>query len=618
MAELSTRQKQVVKALVNAEVPLTAKALANSHNVSVRTMRYDLNTIRDWLGEHAASLASQPHKGIWITADTKQRQQLRLAVDDVQAASYLQPTARMTVLFLALVQTNEFMTMQQLQSCVDVSPTTLKNDLKKLRQYLAEQHLTLISKNYYGFKVAGDEVALRHLMAQILFAELSRKTLPAAIADALAQKRLPKQGVLLTRDTTLNHLFNTVLAQAIDLIVVHEQAPELEQLMTLLIRLTIAISRQSINKPLNSYQQLRPEEVAESFAGYLIARTYAYFELPLLSDDYHYILGTQLERADSQNMVATVRQMIAQISAQTQIDFTLDSQLQENLYLHLTNHRAGDEQLQSYNPFTDDIKAEYPELFAAIKRTSRQLLVDTPITDAFVSFVALHFMVSLQRRPQSTQNVRIAYVCATGLGITNLIQQRLAESISNIEIVGFAGLDTARQLIQKEAPDLVVSIFPLKGVKVPVVEVQPLPTPADIATIKAIVAKLLKLSPDALQPQAQPAPAQPQADLAGQVQQTVLKMFSIYSDLQAILPQKIAPDYADAFIMHVFLAVHRIMFNQQYQGVVANDPPKLVRQIESVFSRYGLAINRAECHAIIEYLNLTQTTEGGGMNARNH
>ncbi|MCI1987091.1 MAG: helix-turn-helix domain-containing protein, partial [Lactobacillus sp.] len=66
MAELSTRQKQVVKILVNAEVPVTAKELANSHNVSVRTMRYDLNTIRDWLVEHSASLASQPHKGLWL------------------------------------------------------------------------------------------------------------------------------------------------------------------------------------------------------------------------------------------------------------------------------------------------------------------------------------------------------------------------------------------------------------------------------------------------------------------------------------------------------------------------------------------------------------------------
>jgi transcriptional antiterminator len=318
-----------------------------------------------------------------------------------------------------------------------------------------------------------------------------------------------------------------------------------------------------------------------------------------------------LAHADGQNMVATVRKMIAEIGKQTHTDFTHDSQLQENLYLHLTNHQAGDEQLQSYNPFTDDIKAEYPELFAAITTTSRALLPGTAVTDAFVSFVALHFMVSLQRRPQSTRNVRVAYVCATGLGITNLIQQRLAESISNIELVGFAGLDTARQLIRREAPDLVISIFPLEGVQVPVVEVQPLPTPADIATIKAIVAKLLNLPEAALQPQAQPAPATPQADLAGQVQQTVLKMFSIYSDLQTILPQKIAPEYADAFIMHVFLAVHRIMFDQQYQGVVAQDPPKLVRQIETVFSRYGLAINRAECHAIIEYLNLTQTAKGG-------
>lgn len=62
---LSNRQRQLVLQLLNAEGAVTAKQLAESAGVSVRTVKYDLADIRDWLAAKGSALKSAPRKGIW-------------------------------------------------------------------------------------------------------------------------------------------------------------------------------------------------------------------------------------------------------------------------------------------------------------------------------------------------------------------------------------------------------------------------------------------------------------------------------------------------------------------------------------------------------------------------
>ncbi|WP_054723007.1 hypothetical protein [Lacticaseibacillus nasuensis] len=189
----------------------------------------------------------------------------------------------------------------------------------------------------------------------------------------------------------------------------------------------------------------------------------------------------------------------------------------------------------------------------------------------------------------------------------------MAANISHIELVGFAGLEEAQALITRAQPDLVVSIFPLADVGVPVIEVQPLPTPADIERIRDAVAHRVALPVGELRP----ATASPGATIAQQAQKAILLMFAIYDDLKRVLPIPVAPEYADAFLMHVFLAVHRVMFNQQSTAETKPVvPADLQHRIQAVFQRHGLSINQAEVHAITEYLKLSQSSQGGDADDR--
>lgn len=610
---LTPRQQALLRQLLTAAGVTTVATLAAGAHVSVRTLRYDLTALREWLVDQPASLKSQPHKGVWLEATASARAALRAALDAPSVSDALAPSARMVTLIFMLAQAAEFQTLTLLQAKVQVSPTTLKHDMKKLRAYLANTGVQLVSKNYYGYALAGAERDIRQLLVQLLHEGLNRQSLPANIAQALAAKQLPPGELTLTRDATINHLFTTVIGFAVTLAQAGVAIPELNTVLSTSIRLVVSVMRQSLNRPQNSYQTLSVEAVPETFAALLMQRVVQYYALPLLRDDYQYVAGTAQPGLTDQNLVAVTRAIILGVGQEVATDFASDAQLQENLYLHLRQQAAVAQPVLAYSPFTQDLQDQHPQLFGAIRRVLSRELPTLSLTDAFVSYVALHFLVSLHRAGHRQRPVRIAYICATGLGITNLIEARLAANISHIELVGFAGLEEAQALITRAQPDLVVSIFPLADVGVPVIEVQPLPTPADIERIREAVAHRVALPVGELRP----ATATPGATIAQQAQKAILVMFAIYDDLKRVLPIPVAPEYADAFLMHVFLAVHRVMFNQQSTAETKPVvPADIQHRIQAVFHRHGLSINQAEVHAITEYLKLSQSSQGGDADDR--
>ncbi|MFV0090697.1 PRD domain-containing protein, partial [Staphylococcus aureus] len=84
--------------------------------------------------------------------------------------------------------------------------------------------------------------------------------------------------------------------------------------------------------------------------------------------------------------------------------------------------------VNEYNPFKEDIKQKYPELFDAIKQAVRQEISEQNIliNDSFVAYIALHFLVSYERE-EDLRSVRAVYICSTGLGVTSLIKQKINE-----------------------------------------------------------------------------------------------------------------------------------------------------------------------------------------------
>ncbi|MFI8714959.1 hypothetical protein [Brevibacillus brevis] len=77
MVFLTTRSHALLKVILDSYYPLKIKDVARDFQVSERTVKYDLDNVRQWLKERNVILHSQPNKGLWITEEQEHRNALK-------------------------------------------------------------------------------------------------------------------------------------------------------------------------------------------------------------------------------------------------------------------------------------------------------------------------------------------------------------------------------------------------------------------------------------------------------------------------------------------------------------------------------------------------------------
>ena len=376
------------------------------------------------------------------------------------------------------------------------------------------------------------------------------------------------------------------------------------------------IARLSINKPINSYQEINANDIkVDTFDFQLFKSMFDEYDFPMYQDEYQYVIdGGQVIPQDD-DLVMLTRKIIFEVSSETVQPFNEDKQLFDSLLSHLMSKFNGKYQFTNeYNPFVKDIKSNHAELFEALHKVCKKEISSNPaiVNDSFVSFLALHFMVSEQRIHKNQRKVRVVYVCSTGLGVTNLIQQKIEESVPNVEIAGFTSLMAAKKQISKIKPDLVISIFDLNGLNAPLIQVNPLPTSQDIERIKNQVATILRVNPKSLQSDPLKISSkiiENNPSFKNWSKDLILTMFSVYEDVSDLLKDKVADEYRDALMLHIFMSIHRIKFNEQYKdsNVIKISDTDIKDEIRRIFNKYGLDINDSEINAVLEYVHLSET-----------
>ena len=88
----------------------------------------------------------------------------------------------------------------------------------------------------------------------------------------------------------------------------------------------------------------------------------------------------------------------------------------------------------------------------------------------------------------------------------------------------------------------------------------------------------------------------------------ILQAYTIYEKLLCLFQEQLNQEYREAFLLHVFLMVHRITFDQQYmmEGNKTDDADKITstynKEIEQLFTEHNLAINQSEINALFAYI----------------
>lgn len=612
MQQITKRQIQVLLQFLENAEPITTKELAKQQNVSVRTIKYDLDDIRLWLQERKHDLTSKRSQGVWLELSDSERIKLKSELMDVDRLElFADQTLRLDRLSIHLMLTNQAITSFELADRLMVSKDTILNDLEILEKQLKEQGMTLERLPRKGFLISGPEHQVRLLIEEVLQKELTDYDIYKIMELLLQSEKQEGYELYSSKGTAFQAVFNQVLADMRHLLKQIDTAElNYAELLNMLIRVAIVTVRLQNEYTIGRYQLLYDPKEQQELSYLLMQQVFAHYQLPLFEDEYRYIYSDTFENDLQQDVMALTENLIQKVSKKIHYSFSNDPQLLTNLYAHLSMRLSRKQKfVNEYNPFKDDIKAKYPELFDAIETVVRREIrgKSVLINDSFIAYIALHFLVSYEKEVDS-RSVRAVYVCSTGLGVTSLIKQKISEELSNIEIAAFASVLNAQEIIKQKEPELVISIFPIEGMTCEFIKVHPLPTKQDLEKIQQAVKKILSQSPQQGTKKLRLEPAGNRTSLEDFSKELILQAYTIYEKLLCLFQEQLNQEYREAFLLHVFLMVHRITFDQQYmmEGNKTDDADKITstynKEIEQLFTEHNLAINQSEINALFAYI----------------
>lgn len=574
---------------------MRVRDIAENYKVSPRTVKYDLEIIRFWLGRQKnqiVRLESLPSTGIWLSGDPLAKGQLAVTLEQFELTGVFHgQEERVRYLLLFLLLNNEYMTVNQLAEKIAVSRNTVLSDLLKAELLLNNQGLALAKKAHKGITINGPELN-RRLVIEDLMQRFLRANDMAGIVLGLSQ------GVC------ANSCFNTVLTQyflaSSSLTSVYRMIEAFSKqvsraggtmlsdrdLVSLLFRLCVVIQRVKQGKTLaNSDQTPRDDEGDQDLSKILsrhVSGLAAELDLALSDEEVRFILQTlpgtaRQTQAKTNNVAALVSELIQEVGAKYLRNFARDTNLQNDLLAHIRDKWMKYQyKVIEPNPLAADVIRSYNTLFTAVRTSCDDVFASNGLVlhDSDVAYITLHFQASLERN-QATRNTRALLACATGRGSARLLKERLEREIPGLLISGFCSVTDVERATTMTPVDLIISVLPVASAK-PVAVINPIPRKQDIASIVALVQQLrTTLSPIAEQPHNViglatftqlrhniPFGVLPFAE--GISQEIIQNGFELANGIIQEFPEQLTESAKTGLMLHLLLMMNRLAFGCPY------------------------------------------------------
>ena len=172
MMTLTTRQRDILKMLLERNRPIGAVELAGLLRLTPRQVNYSIQGVKLWLQQHNQDLMVVPGVGFSISASVEQG---RALAQEISLASGVQivlsVSQRQQLLALFLLTHPKPVILSQLEQFAEVSRMTLLKDLDGIEGWLREQNLDLIRKPHFGIQVNGMERDCQQALAALLWGE---------------------------------------------------------------------------------------------------------------------------------------------------------------------------------------------------------------------------------------------------------------------------------------------------------------------------------------------------------------------------------------------------------------------------------------------------------------
>lgn len=158
MVPLTTRQRDILKILLNTNKPIRTCDLAAKIQLTPRQVNYSMKGVKSWLYRNNVILHTTP--GLGVKVDCKPQQQIIL-IEELEKSERVQliltPEQRQQLICFQLLIKTEPILLTQISLNLKISRSTVVNDLDQVEKWLSKWGINIERRQNYGISINESE-----------------------------------------------------------------------------------------------------------------------------------------------------------------------------------------------------------------------------------------------------------------------------------------------------------------------------------------------------------------------------------------------------------------------------------------------------------------------------
>ncbi|PSL40052.1 BglG family transcriptional antiterminator [Planomicrobium soli] len=484
---ITFREKSIIELIVRTAGKHTVHSLATYINVSARTIQRDLKSVEKTLKQFDLDLKRTSNEGLFIDGKNEQIYRLIQNLTNSQPTDETPEERKLNLLIILLHEGPSFKT-RVLASQLGVSAATLSAYLDDLTEWLGKFSITLTRKRGVGVELDGAEANKRHALANYFLVYFYE--------EIVEQLYLLQQGKKL-EEPVLGYFSPRYLAEIDELVnrkINNEQTRLADSdYIGLVIHICLTVQRNETHFMLEQVVDTIEDTTSEfELMERLCNELNNSLSASLNASDAHFlsvvlrgskVQGVDWGYYDSVLLGKLIKNVIGEVSVNLHVDLSDDFSLYQGLLAHMgPSIFRLNQNLELFNPLTDEIKRKYPVLFMAVAKSLEKVFRDIDFPADEIAFIVLHFGSALLMNEEKVQ-INAVVICPTGIGTSKMLASRIRKEIVEINSVKILSINDF-QSARFDDYDLIISTIRLPLTDVEYIMVSPLLSDKDIGYIE--------------------------------------------------------------------------------------------------------------------------------------
>ncbi len=450
MIELSNRCLAIVEMLLKQDGYIRSLDIAENFNVSVRTVKYDIDKIRWWMKDNDLQLLTSPKKGYSISKDDKEAIE-ELLNSNGNGYFYSSPERLNNLIYFLLAEYNGEK-IDEIAAIFDVSKNTILRDLDKAQEWFISHGVSINRKQKKGIELRFSENEVRRLLVDNIIENENVDDIIKCYALNKTLKMSNNAYLKLERKIYESDNVNFVISFLEDFVEKNNYHVSDVNMIYLIYFLCIQLLRIKDGHYIASNYVLFSKDYEEIFeklcandklVTYLSLPTIrATFELKYMAKIlYAYIDKADISLDNSDLTQDVYNYLVQRIYEITHCDISKDIEVAKAMKLHISSMiNRLNMKLPYQNLMLNDIKTKYADSYKLADEIFDELEDKYQINkyDDEIGFIALYISQALNRIFKDAGNyhyVNTLLICSQGQARVTYLVKSLQERFNRIKIV---------------------------------------------------------------------------------------------------------------------------------------------------------------------------------------